>query len=534
MKKLKVLFFTADPLFGRPNGKELQLPEELRQIRRAVRQARHGRRIEFEPHGAARADDLIDLLASHDAEVVHFSGHGGKEGLVLAAPDGNETHPVDAAALGRLFRTHRGTVRLVVLSACSSRPQAQAIADVVGCAIGTSSGISDPAAITFNSRFYQAIGKGHSVARAFDEASMALQVHRIPESEYPHLLRSKGVDPANLVLVKVRRLVPARVAVASAAVVITAALYLVPPRPVPHELTASDIACGSDPRSADGSRPLATAPRSAGSTSPGNPSGAAASLAAAKAFYRARNYEAAAPAFEQAAEGGNAEAMACLGNMYLYGRGMDPQPSTGFEWVHRAAMVERDPHGMYALAIAYLNGVGTDQRDYLAIHWFRKAAEKGHAEAMRSLGSLAQQTQTDSAYHLALDWYRKAADAGSLDARVDVGLMYEQGWGVPADTASALRLYRGAAQAGSPRGMVAMGRVYQHGIGVRQDYERAMAWYLAAARAGSADAMNSIGVLYSNGLGVRRSRAKAVRWYQRAAQAGSPLARGNLGALGRD
>lgn len=532
MSKVKVLFFTADPRLGRSGGEPLELAEDLRQIKHHVRQARYGHRLVFEPHGAARADDLIDALENTDARVVHFSGHGGNAGLVLVARGGQHPHPVHAAALRQIFHTYQGPVRLAVLSACSSREEAQAIADAVGCAIGTSSRISDTAAITFNGRFYRAVANGHSVQRAFDEACMALQVHNVPDPEHPVLVSRKGIDPAALVLVKTRRVAPRRLAGAAAAFLVTAAVMIAEPweTRVPPELTVSDIACGAE-SPVQGT--LAGALPVASSTTAEDPQGVAEELATAKKLYGARNYESAIPPFERAAEGGNPEAMTCLGIIHIYGRGVKPQPEVGFEWVHRAALKERDPQAMYALAVAYLNGVGTERRAYLAKGWFEKAAAKGHAEAMRSLGSMYRQDKSDSSYHLALEWFRQAVDAGSVDARVDIGMMYELGLGVARDPNEALRWYRSAAQAGSPRGLFAIGQSYEKGVGVPKDYDKAMDAYLKAADAGSADAMNSIGVLYDQGRGVRRSRAKAIRWYERGAQAGSPLAKGNLNALGR-
>lgn len=525
MRKVKVLFFTADPSLGRPDGIPLELAEDLRQIKKHVAQARYGHRLDFEPHGAARADDLIDVLENTDAQVLHFSGHGGKHGLVFVATDGCSTHPVDAAALKQLFRTYHGTVRLAVLSACTSRAEAQAIADIVGCALGTLTKIGDEAAINFNGRFYRAIANGHSVQRAWKEACTALQVHRVSEPEYPQVFVRDGVDPSDLVLVKTYRPVPRRLAAAAIPCVLTATAVAWPPAVTP-ELTVSDIACGT----ASAGRSV----RAAVSASPADPDGPAEKLADAKAFYGARKYAAAAQAFEEVAEEGNGEAMGCLGYMYLYGRGMQAQPPTGFEWVHRGATKERDPHAMYALANAYLGGLGTEAREHLARYWFAEAAELGYAEAMRSLGDLARQRTSDSTHQQALVWYWKARDAGAVNARVDIGLMYEFGWGVKRDPAVALKWYQSAAREESPRGMFAVGQCYHKGVGVAVDYRAAMTWYLKAARAGSADAMNSIGVLYDNGLGVRKSHAKARRWYRRAEKAGSTLAKGNLGSFGRD
>lgn len=532
MRKVKILFFAADPILGRPDGIPLELAKEMREIEEHVKKARYGHRLLFEPHGAARADDLLEFLEHTDARVVHFSGHGGDEGLVLVGRDGHSRHPVDAAALKRVFREYRGSVRLVVLSACSSNAEAQAIADIVGCAIGTSSTISDEAAITFNSRFYRAIANGYSVRRAFDEACMVLQVYRVPREEYPELVFRKNVDPADLVLVKTYRPLPRRLTTAASVCVLTAAIINWPEH-VPPELTVSDVACGSQSSSPSGIRPLMDSQGAAAAT-PAAPEGPAAVLATAKALYRGRNYSAAAEAFEQAATAGNGEAMGCLGYIQMYGRGAKPDSTGGFQWVHQAATQKRDPHAMYALGMAYLNGVGTTRRAYLAEDWFEKAAAAEFPEAMRILGELARQKMNDSSYDVAVTWFNKAVDAGSIDARVDIGMMYEFGWAVRRDSAKALQWYQSAAAAGSPRGMWAVGQSYQKGVGVALDYDEAMTWYRRAAKAGFAEAMNNIGVLYDNGLGVRENSRKANRWYQRAAKAGSELAKGNLGEFGGD
>lgn len=541
MNKIKVLFFAADPLSAHGGrAPRLLLDEDVRQIRQKVRMAQHRDALDFDVRLAARTDDLLQALRETRPRVVHFSGHGETEGLVLVSADGRRAHRVDASALTQLFRLFRGDIGVVVLNACFSLPQAEAIANVVGCAIGTRGAISDDAAITFGGVFYRAVASGESVQAAFDQAQLALAMEHFEDRDCPHLVVRPGVDPSRLVLVaapdgpqKRWEVVPRRAVAAAAACVITAAIVLDPFRPsTPLELTPSDVACGAEPP-ARGIRPLAGG-LSATSGTPADPAGVAATLANAKAFYQARNYDEAALAFEQAAQAGNGEAMGCLGYMYLSGRGMDPQPATGIEWLRKAARDERDAHGMYALAMAYSNGDGVARAEHWARHWLTEAAELEYAEAMRSLGGLYQARMNDSSNVQALALYRRAVEAGSVDAVVDVGMMYELGLGTARDPAVALRSYRTAAQAGSARGMLAVGQSYEKGVGVRRNYAQARDWYLRAAKAGSAEAMNSIGALYDRGLGIRRSRSRAIRWYVRAAEAGSPLARANLAALGRD
>jgi TPR repeat protein len=577
MSKVKVLFFTADPLSVDGQRPRLLLDDEVRKIRIAVHAATYRNKLSFNNHWATRTYDLLHALNSTHPQVVHFSGHGGPDGLVLVSSDGQRPHAVGVNALAELLEEFAKDVRVVVLNACFSFAQAQAIANVVGCAIGTNNEISDQAAITFSVSFYSAIAFGASVQAAYNQARSALKLEHFHDRECPALVVGLGVDPTKLILIPSdsaeeigseivaplplaslpvhdavssgdarevsalpasgrRRLVPSRVLAAFTALVLSAAFTFVKPLEpsTAPEPTMSDRACGtaSSPRS--GMRSSRTPMPLASDPTPSGPAQATTDLAQAKAFYRARKFEDAAPAFERAARDGDSEAMGCIGYMYLYGKGVDAQPEVGIQWLRKAASEERDAHGMYALAVAYLNGDGVARSEYHAREWFLKAVrENGHAESMRSLGSLAEPEKNDSSYRAALEWYLGAVKAGSVDARADIGLMYELGLGVARDTAAALQWYRFAAQAESMRGMVAMGRVHQNGVGVRLDYRAAMDWYLRAAEAGSADAMNSIGVLYAEGLGVRRNRGKAIRWFKRAVDAGSEAAGVNLKALGR-
>lgn len=203
MSKVKVLFFAADPLSAPPDGRlrRLRLDDDVRQIREKVRAAEHRDALEFDFRLAARPDDLLQALNETRPQVVHFSGHGGDEGLVLVGSDGRGALPVDSAALARLFRVFEDDIRLAVLNACFSLPQAQAIAGAVGCAIGTRGQISDSAAITFGASFYRAIAFGRSVQAAYDQARTALALEHFEDRECPQLVVRAGVDPARLVLV---------------------------------------------------------------------------------------------------------------------------------------------------------------------------------------------------------------------------------------------------------------------------------------------------------------------------------------------
>lgn len=195
--KQKILFLAANPT----GTTQLALDEECRQITEKIRAADHRDSLELITRWAVRPEDLLQHLNEHRPHVVHFSGHGtSTEEIVLLDKD-RKPMTVPAPALKQLFMTLKDNIRVVVLNACFSKPQAAAITEVVDCAIGMNKAIGDDAAIAFAAAFYQAIGFGRSVKVAFESGKSVLMLAGIPEEKTPELLFRKGVDPAALVLV---------------------------------------------------------------------------------------------------------------------------------------------------------------------------------------------------------------------------------------------------------------------------------------------------------------------------------------------
>ena len=62
-----------------------------------------------------------------------------------------------------------------------------------------------------------------------------------------------------------------------------------------------------------------------------------------------------------------------------------------------------------------------------------------------------------------------------------------------------------------------LGVLYDNGRGVPQDYVKARGWYEKAAAQGNAWAQHNLGVLYDNGRGVAQDSVKAFMWLDLAA-----------------
>jgi hypothetical protein len=197
MNKVKILFLAANSA----DTARLRLDEEHRQITAKIRASEHRDALELISRWAVQPTDVIQAILEHKPHIVHFSGHGSEaEELILLDQAGHQ-NPVSKGALSEVFRTLKGDIRVVVLNACRTRPQAQAIATTIDCTIGMNRDIGDEAAILFAAHVYLAIGCGRSLRDAFELGKAALLLEGIPEEKNPQLFVRDGVDAARIRLV---------------------------------------------------------------------------------------------------------------------------------------------------------------------------------------------------------------------------------------------------------------------------------------------------------------------------------------------
>ncbi|NES21587.1 MAG: CHAT domain-containing protein [Symploca sp. SIO3E6] len=184
-----ILILAANPRDTVP----LRLDEEVREIDGVLRQA--GRRDEFElkQQWAVRPRDLQKAMLDFNPAIVHFSGHGtGEQGLALEDGEGN-IQLVDAEALAGLFKLFASQVECVMLNACYSEVQAEAIAQYISYVIGMNQPIGDKAAIEFAVGFYNALGAGRSYQDAFEFGCNRIQLAGIAEYQTPVLQHNPNV-----------------------------------------------------------------------------------------------------------------------------------------------------------------------------------------------------------------------------------------------------------------------------------------------------------------------------------------------------
>jgi hypothetical protein len=209
--KHTILFLAANP----SGTDRLALDREARAIHVELERSGYRDRFEFETRWAAEPLDLLRELRKLKPTVVHFSGHGGHAGLYFQDATGRP-QVVSTEALQVTFGAAGSSVQLVVLNACYTDSQAEALIAHVDCVVGTGGPILDTAARSFATGFYGGLGERESVAAAYKQgcAAIALEggsgsVHRDAEDPYPELRKQRdrpqlkvrpGVDAEELVL----------------------------------------------------------------------------------------------------------------------------------------------------------------------------------------------------------------------------------------------------------------------------------------------------------------------------------------------
>ena len=94
-----------------------------------------------------------------------------------------------------------------------------------------------------------------------------------------------------------------------------------------------------------------------------------------------------------------------------------------------------------------------------------------------------------------MEWYRKAAEQGNISAQVNLGLMYDEGRGVPKNFMAATKWFRKAAEQGDASAQNNLGVAYGNGRGVPKDEIEGLAWFNIAAASGDAGAVKNRGIM---------------------------------------
>lgn len=174
-----------------------------------------------------------------------------------------------------------------------------------------------------------------------------------------------------------------------------------------------------------------------------------------------------------------------------------------------------------------------------AANAIKEAANNGDRQAALQYGYLVHTGKLPSMgtnYAVAMKAYKKAARQrdelgneigylGNYIAAYNIGIMYQQGQGVPHSAIEAYRWFKIANEAYAeqrPNRMfypaaVQMARALQSGVGVARDDKAALQMWLKASKEGSPDAMVGYANMVAQGRGTIQNPNVAFQYYKRAA-----------------
>lgn len=197
----KILILSANPI----DTGRLRFDHEIRDIKEGLRLSKYREKFEIEASLAVRFKDLRRDLLRYRPHIVHFIGHGEADGVKVEDIIGNAVRiaPEVLSGLLKLFTDRIDRIQCVILRACYSAAQADAINRHIEYVIGMRDRIMDKAAIEFAVGFYDALGAGEGVERAFDFGCNAIHyaypdfpAHMIPVLKIRE--NSKGGTPRSL------------------------------------------------------------------------------------------------------------------------------------------------------------------------------------------------------------------------------------------------------------------------------------------------------------------------------------------------
>ena len=126
-------------------------------------------------------------------------------------------------------------------------------------------------------------------------------------------------------------------------------------------------------------------------------------------------------------------------------------------------------------------------------------------------------------YATALQEWTPLAEAGGVDAQYNLGIMYDNGEGVPQDYKEAVKWYKLAAEQEYASSQFNLGIMYAKGKGVLQDHKEAVKWFKLAAEQGHDGAQSNLGAMYAKGQGVLQDHSIAHMWFNIGAANGNEL-----------
>ncbi len=199
-----------------------------------------------------------------------------------------------------------------------------------------------------------------------------------------------------------------------------------------------------------------------------------------------------------------------------------------FHAIMNEQKVRPTTHHAYLLGLIKLR----EEQDGEARTWFLLAAHQGHVVAMYNLGLMYEQGYGVPKNNVeAIKWYRKAENQDYLPATGTLGRLYLKSADAKDQKERAFTLLTRAASQGDAPSQASLGYMYQEGIITSPDLTKAVELFRLAVSKNNSRAMVYLAQLYESGFGGSSNTDAVLSLYQQAAQLGNPVAMRKLSNL---
>lgn len=193
-----VLFIYANP----SSSSRLRLELEDRRISEIVAHLRL-------PEGTKRSvqaaswNDLVEHVSSNDdMEILHFSGHGSPNAILLETSDSKGERIVSVQDLDYLLELAGFRFRGIVCMSCYSADALRPLVRRVPYIISVEGPVNDAAAIAFVDRFYWNFFRSNSIERSFYISSESVRLEYGEKLIRPILLKGSEAAGAERIVIK--------------------------------------------------------------------------------------------------------------------------------------------------------------------------------------------------------------------------------------------------------------------------------------------------------------------------------------------
>jgi TPR repeat protein len=216
------------------------------------------------------------------------------------------------------------------------------------------------------------------------------------------------------------------------------------------------------------------------------------------------------------ADAGDAKAQLALGRLYQSGTlapdGTAQHDYAGAAYWYRQASDRGEAQATYELAIFYRDGLGVPADASQSFQLLQKAAEANYVPAMSPLSDAYAEQRTPVSGERATYWAMKAAEAGDPQGWLVLGFEYDTGklgGDPPYWHRMAMEAYKKSANSGNCMAMMEIGDLYANRSGVPADNTQAQSWHTKAQSCLSGN--------------LAQLRQQAAQYRARAAAARDPM-----------